>query len=63
VPLEERDRPSISASGRELLREAFVQCGCGTLPPRLGRSGGRLRVLLRCRSGLGDENARAQANE
>jgi hypothetical protein len=63
MPLEEGDRPSILARGRELLRQAFVQCGCGTLLLRLGRSGGRLRILLRCRSGLGDENARAQANE
>jgi hypothetical protein len=62
VPLEEGNRPSTLASGRELGREALVQCGCGTHHLGLGR-GGRVRVLLRCRSGLRDEKARAQANE
>ncbi|HSF61323.1 MAG TPA: hypothetical protein VLA69_06480 [Gaiellaceae bacterium] len=61
MPLEEGDRPAILARGRELLREALVQCECGALLLRLGR--GRLPILPRFRSGLRDENARAQADE
>ena len=62
VPLEEGDRPAILARGRELLREALVQCECGALLLRIGGRG-RLSILPRFRSGLRDQNARAQADE
>jgi hypothetical protein len=62
MALEERDRPTLLPSGRELLLQALGEGVSRAFLGHLVRGGAGL-VLHRCRSGLGHENEREQANE